>query len=116
MSPGARLGRWSRWPRRQPSPATPAGAGKRVGAAGGPKDWIRASLFSLNCVNSVCASACRSWRRLARENHPDLIGDDPAASRSATRRMAEINDAYAALTQGEAKRRSSDRAGDEGEA
>ncbi len=31
-------------------------------------------------------------------NHPDLTGDDPAASRVATRQMAEINDAYAALT------------------
>jgi hypothetical protein len=39
-----------------------------------------------------------AWRRLARANHPDLTGDDPAASRSATRRMAEINEAYAALT------------------
>jgi len=39
-----------------------------------------------------------AWRRLARTNHPDLTGDDPAASRMATRRMAEINDAYAALT------------------
>ena len=39
-----------------------------------------------------------AWRRLARENHPDLTGDDPAASRAATRRMAEINDAYASLT------------------
>ncbi|MFL5673437.1 MAG: DnaJ domain-containing protein [Chloroflexota bacterium] len=39
-----------------------------------------------------------AWRRLARTNHPDLTGDDPAASRIATRRMAEINDAYAALT------------------
>ena len=39
-----------------------------------------------------------AWRRLARTNHPDLTGDDPAASRLATRRMAEINDAYAALT------------------
>ncbi len=38
-----------------------------------------------------------AWRRLARENHPDLTGDDPGASRVATRRMAEINDAYAAL-------------------
>jgi curved DNA-binding protein CbpA len=41
-----------------------------------------------------------AWRRLARANHPDLTGDDPAASRIATRRMAEINDAYAALTRG----------------
>ncbi len=39
-----------------------------------------------------------AWRRLARQNHPDLTGDDPAASRSATRRMAEINDAYEVLT------------------
>jgi curved DNA-binding protein CbpA len=39
-----------------------------------------------------------AWRRLARANHPDLTGDDPAASRQATRRMAEINDAYAVLT------------------
>jgi hypothetical protein len=39
-----------------------------------------------------------AWRRLARTHHPDLTGDDPAASRVATQRMAEINDAYAALT------------------
>ena len=39
-----------------------------------------------------------AWRKLARAHHPDLTGDDPAASRVATRRMAEINDAYAALT------------------
>jgi len=39
-----------------------------------------------------------SWRRLARSNHPDLTGDDPSAVQAATRRMAEINDAYAALT------------------
>jgi hypothetical protein len=38
-----------------------------------------------------------AWRRLARENHPDLTGDDPAASQRATRRMAEINDAYERL-------------------
>jgi len=39
-----------------------------------------------------------AWRRLARKHHPDLTGDDPEASRIATRQMAEINDAYAALT------------------
>jgi DnaJ-like protein len=39
-----------------------------------------------------------AWRRLARTHHPDLTGDDPAASRLATQRMAEINDAYAELT------------------
>lgn len=48
-----------------------------------------------------------AWRRLARVNHPDLTGDDPAASRAATRRMAEINDAYASLTrEPETERRS----------
>jgi hypothetical protein len=41
-----------------------------------------------------------AWRKLARAHHPDLTGDDPAKSRVATRRMAEINDAYAALTRG----------------
>jgi hypothetical protein len=45
-----------------------------------------------------------AWRRLARVNHPDLTGDDPAASRAATRRMAEINDAYAALTRTSGRR------------
>ena len=44
-----------------------------------------------------------AWRRLARTNHPDLTGDDPAASRAATRRMAEINDAYAALTRSDGR-------------
>jgi curved DNA-binding protein CbpA len=49
-----------------------------------------------------------AWRRLARTNHPDLTGDDPAASRAATRRMAEINDAYAALTRVPGGRRTDD--------
>ena len=35
---------------------------------------------------------------LARQHHPDLTGDDPEAAQRATRRMAEINTAYAALT------------------
>lgn len=39
-----------------------------------------------------------AWRKLARQHHPDLTGDDPAASRVATRKMAEINAAYAAMT------------------
>ena len=39
-----------------------------------------------------------AWRGLARRHHPDLTGDDPEAARRATRRMAEINAAYAALT------------------
>jgi hypothetical protein len=54
-----------------------------------------------------------AWRRLARRNHPDLTGDDPVASRAATRRMAEINDAYAALTRESAREtRSGDGASD----
>ena len=39
-----------------------------------------------------------AWRALARRHHPDLTGDDPETARRATRRMAEINTAYAALT------------------
>jgi curved DNA-binding protein CbpA len=39
-----------------------------------------------------------AWRGLARQHHPDLTGDDPDAVRRATRRMAEINTAYAALS------------------
>jgi len=39
-----------------------------------------------------------AWRKLARSHHPDLIGDDPEASRIATRQMAEINEAYASMT------------------
>ena len=42
-----------------------------------------------------------AWRKLARRHHPDLTGDDPEASRVATRQMAEINEAYAAMTRGE---------------
>ena len=39
-----------------------------------------------------------AWRALARRHHPDLTGDDPEMAQRATRRMAEINAAYAALT------------------
>ena len=41
-----------------------------------------------------------AWRGLARQHHPDLTGDDPELSQRATRQMAEINAAYAALTRG----------------
>jgi curved DNA-binding protein CbpA len=41
-----------------------------------------------------------AYRRLARENHPDLTPDDPAATEKATRRMAEINRAYSELRAG----------------
>jgi len=41
-----------------------------------------------------------AWRRLAREHHPDLTPDDPAATERRTRRMAEINRAYAELRSG----------------
>ncbi len=39
-----------------------------------------------------------AWRALAHRHHPDLTGDDPENALRATRRMAEINAAYAALT------------------
>ncbi len=55
-----------------------------------------------------------AWRALARQHHPDLIGDDPESAQRATRRMAEINAAYAALTRAgetqEAHRRAASRA------
>lgn len=38
-----------------------------------------------------------AWRRLAREHHPDLTSEGPAAAQAATRRMAEINRAYEQL-------------------
>ena len=38
-----------------------------------------------------------AWRKLARAHHPDLTQSDPAAAERATRRMAEINRAYAEL-------------------
>src|ERR1700694_3958496 len=38
-----------------------------------------------------------AWRRLARENHPDLTGKDTGSVRTATRRMAQINAAYERL-------------------
>ena len=57
-----------------------------------------------------------AWRGLARRHHPDLTGDDPEAARRATRRMAEINGAYAALTRAgetiEARRRGGGRTTD----
>lgn len=47
---------------------------------------------------SSAAQIKAAWRKLARQHHPDLTGDDPEASRIATRQMAEINEAYAAMT------------------
>ncbi len=41
-----------------------------------------------------------AWRRLAREHHPDLTPNDPVATEKATRRMVEINRAYAELRAG----------------
>jgi hypothetical protein len=41
-----------------------------------------------------------AWRKLAREHHPDLATDDASAAERATRRMAEINRAYAELRTG----------------
>ncbi|MFH0751106.1 MAG: J domain-containing protein [Chloroflexota bacterium] len=42
------------------------------------------------------AAVKAAWRRLARQHHPDLAGNT-AERRAATRRMAEINTAYAEL-------------------
>lgn len=41
-----------------------------------------------------------AWRKLARQNHPDLTPNDAAATERATRRMVEINRAYAELRGG----------------
>ena len=46
------------------------------------------------------ASIKAAWRQLARAHHPDLTPDDPAATENSTRRMAEINRAYAELRAG----------------
>jgi curved DNA-binding protein CbpA len=46
-----------------------------------------------------------AWRSLARQHHPDLTADDPEAARRATRRMAEINAAYATLIRADGKER-----------
>jgi hypothetical protein len=43
------------------------------------------------------ATVKAAWRRLAREHHPDLATESPAAAEAATRRMAEINRAYEQL-------------------
>ncbi|HEY7736833.1 MAG TPA: J domain-containing protein [Candidatus Limnocylindrales bacterium] len=51
-----------------------------------------------------------AWRRLARTHHPDLTGDDPAASRIATRKMAEINEAYESFRRAAAEHRAGVRA------
>jgi curved DNA-binding protein CbpA len=51
-----------------------------------------------------------AWRKLARENHPDLTGGDAAAARRATRQMAEINAAYEELRDPARRRAAADRA------
>ena len=50
--------------------------------------------------NAAQATIKAAWRKLAREHHPDLTPNDPAATERATRRMAEINRAYAELRDG----------------
>jgi curved DNA-binding protein CbpA len=50
--------------------------------------------------DSSQATVKAAWRKLAREHHPDLTPDDPSATAKATRRMAEINQAYAQLRAG----------------
>lgn len=48
-------------------------------------------------ADASAATIKAAWRRLARENHPDLTAGDAGAARAATRRMAEINAAYEEL-------------------
>jgi hypothetical protein len=45
-----------------------------------------------------------AWRRLARQNHPDVTSRDLVAERRATRAMAEINAAYQELRDPEKRR------------
>lgn len=45
-----------------------------------------------------------AWRRLARENHPDVASGDEGTSLRATRAMAEINTAYQELRDPEKRR------------
>ena len=54
---------------------------------GGPRDAAQSTIKA-------------AWRKLAREHPPDLTPNDPAATERATRRMAEINRAYAELRAG----------------
>ena len=49
---------------------------------------------------AALATIKAAWRKLAREHHPDLTRDDAAAAERSTRRMAEINRAYAELRRG----------------
>jgi curved DNA-binding protein CbpA len=46
-----------------------------------------------------------SWRRLARQHHPDVASGDQGVERRATRRMAEINAAYHELSDPERRQR-----------
>lgn len=64
-------------------------------------------------AGATAAQVKSAWRRLAREHHPDLAAS-PAEQRAATRRMAEINAAYAELSGGPGRRRGSRPAGNEG--
>jgi len=82
-------------------------------AAGGPVDLSSMPSRDPHQVLGVERGASQAtikaaWRRLARENHPDVVGSDPASARAATRRMAQINSAYEALRTSPGR---SDRAG-----
>jgi curved DNA-binding protein CbpA len=61
-------------------------------------------------ADASAATIKASWRRLAREHHPDLTGGDSQASRTATRQMAEINAAYEELRDPVRRRIAADRA------
>ena len=54
---------------------------------------------TLGVARDATVAAIKSrWRRLARENHPDLVGRDQDAAAQATKRMARINAAYELLS------------------
>jgi curved DNA-binding protein CbpA len=55
-------------------------------------------------IDATADAIKAAWRRLARENHPDVATGDGASSRRANRAMAEINAAYQELRDPEKRR------------
>ena len=68
-----------------------------------PRPSFRGDPYATLGVSSDASAAAikARWRRLARQHHPDLVGNDPEASKEATRRMARINAAYELLSEPE---------------
>src|SRR5690242_13675154 len=96
--------------------ASGPGAGRRTGGRGHRRYTFHVAKRDPHDVLGVSRDAGQStikaaWRKLAREHHPDLARDDAAAAERATRRMAEINRAYAELRTGWTNDGSGDGAG-----